>query len=316
MKEIGGYLEFENNYGYEYYPQALAVNCGRSAAVLIAKLRDYKKVFFPDYMCSSVKNALIKNGVDIELYSVDNSLNPVFDKVLSENEAIYIVNYYGQFRERIAEFSCKWKNMILDNAQDFFFKSDSVDCVYTCRKYFGVSDGGYATLHSKCNTDYYDDLNCDYSYERMRFILGRYEKNASEFYNESVNNNSIFESDPVSKMSKLTRNILRAIDYDRIKEIRRNNFSTLHAKLADMNELKSIKIIDGAFMYPFRIKNGAVLRKELQQQKIYVPKLWPDIPDSAIAKCLAEEIVPLPCDQRYNNDDMNYIVDQIYKIIG
>lgn len=316
MKEIGGYFELENNLGNEYFPNALAVNCGRNAAVLLCELRGYEKVYMPDFMCSSVKNALLNVGINVGYYSVGNDLKPDFGKVMSDNEVIYIVNYYGQLRDDIIEFKNKWHNIILDNAQDFFFKTDLVDCVYTCRKYFGVSDGGYATIMPPFDPNAYDALSTDVSFDRMKFVLGRYETNASDFYNESANNNHIFVIEPVRKMSKLTHNLLRAIDYERVKEIRKRNFEYLHCKLAAWNELTNIKCVDGAFMYPFRVKEGASLRSQLQQIKIYVPKLWPDVEHIGIADKLADGIVPLPCDQRYTVDDMEYIADQIFRILG
>ena len=316
MKEIGGYFELEQYNGSEYYPHALAVNCGRNAAVMLAVLRDYKKIYLPDFMCSSVKQALIDHNIDYEIYSVSDDLNPFFDKSLSDNEAIYIVNYYGQLRDKITEYKQKWKNVIFDNAQDFFYSSDIVDCIYTCRKFFGVADGGYVTLSSYCNTQEYNKLPIDFSFDRMRFVLGRFEKNASEFYKEASDDNHIFIGQPILKMSKLTHNLMRSIDYESVKRIRTDNFSCLHNRLSAINEFRAIKLIDGAFMYPLRIKQGNDLRKELQQRKIYVPKLWPDVEHMGIANKLADEIVPLPCDQRYTIDDMEYIADQIYSILG
>lgn len=316
MKEIGGYFEFEQCNGSEYYPQALAVNCGRSAAVLLAKIRGYNKIYFPDYMCSSVKQAMIDNKIDYEIYSVGEDLKPVLDKSLSDNEAIYIVNYYGQLRDVVIDYKRKWRNVILDNAQDFFYSPDFVDCIYTCRKFFGVADGGYITLSAGCNTEEYNRLPIDVSFDRMRFVMGRYEKCASEFYKESVDNNDVFVGHPIMKMSKLTHNLMRSIDYVSVKRIRTDNFRYLHGRLSAINKFKAIKLIDGAFMYPLRIKKGNILRKELQQRKIYVPKLWPDVEQTGIANKLADEIVPLPCDQRYTIEDMEFIIDQIYRILG
>ena len=54
---------------------------------------------------------------------------------------------------------------------------NGVDTLYTCRKYFGVPDGGYLYTDTKLN----DDLEIDISYERMEYILGRYEVSAEMF---------------------------------------------------------------------------------------------------------------------------------------
>lgn len=59
-----------------------------------------------------------------------------------------------------------------------------IDTLYTCRKYFGVPDGGY--LYTNRHSDII--LEQDESYNRMEFLMGRFEKSANEFYNDYRNN--------------------------------------------------------------------------------------------------------------------------------
>ena len=66
-------------------------------------------------------------------------------------------------------------------------------------------------------------------------------------------------------------------------------------------------------MYPMYIKNGngSEVRKVLQKMSVYIPILWPAV----FNRCLGSEleyqmamnILPLPCDQRYGIEDMEYI---------
>ena len=73
-------------------------------------------------------------------------------------------------------------------------------------------------------------------------------------------------------------------------------------------------------MYPFLTPNGAIIRKKLQQEKIYIPTLWPSVKEWCSADMLeykyAENILPLPIDQRYGEKDMMYIVNSIQKFIS
>lgn len=73
-------------------------------------------------------------------------------------------------------------------------------------------------------------------------------------------------------------------------------------------------------MYPFMIQNGAMIRKKLQQEKIYIPTLWPSVKEWCSADMLeykyAENILPLPIDQRYGEKDMTYMVNSIQKSIS
>ena len=68
-------------------------------------------------------------------------------------------------------------------------------------------------------------------------------------------------------------------------------------------------------MYPFFIKEAEELRTLLISNNIYVPILWPnvinDCPCDSIEYMYANNIIPLPIDQRYSKNDM----DIIFKII-
>lgn len=188
-----------------------------------------------------------------------------------------------------------------------------VDTLYTCRKYFGVADGAFLYTDAHLTRE----LPRDESFERMHFLLGRYERSANEFYSEYVANNKRFETEPVKKMSRLTENFLRGINYENVARKRQQNFEFLDAELGSMNEL-SLKSVYGAFMYPLLMKDGAAIRKVLQKEKTYIPTLWPNVLEECEPESLeyryAADILPIPVDQRYGTDDMKYLVEVIKSV--
>lgn len=115
-------------------------------------------------------------------------------------------------------------------------------------------------------------------------------------------------------MSKLTDNLLHGIDYELVKTRRTENFIYLHEQFNDVNRLK-LDIPFGAFMYPLYLDNGIKLRKKLQDQKIFIPTLWPAVfnicGEDELEYDMAENILPIPVDQRYTLEDMAYIVSMI-----
>lgn len=199
-------------------------------------------------------------------------------------------------------------NIIVDNAQAYFQEPiDGFETLYTCRKFFGVPDG--AVLY----TDKQIEINeVDQSYTRMHFLLGRYEKTAGEFYQEYVDNNHLFKDEPIKRMSRLTENLLHGLDYELVKTRRTENFAYLHEQFKAVNQLKLI-CPSGAFMYPLYLPNGAEIRKKLQAHKIFIPTLWPAVfnicDEGELEYNMAKNILPIPVDQRYTIDDMNYIVN-------
>ena len=130
------------------------------------------------------------------------------------------------------------------------------------------------------------------------------------------NNNKLLEKENIKAMSKLTKNILRGIDYDSVIKKRTDNFRFLNNKLSVYNKL-NIKNVEGAFMFPFMVDNASELRDILIANKIYVPILWPnvieEIESDTLEYKMAENILPLPCDHRYGMEEMNYIVNTIKK---
>lgn len=317
MKEIGGYMDLELYNRREYHTGLLRINTVRNAIALIMKEKGYRKLFIPKYLCSCIRIMLENRNIDYEFYNIDEKLNPVFHKVLSDEEALLLVNYYGQHTLKdLQRFQNKYKNIIVDNTQSFFQKSiSSIDMVYTCRKYFGVPDGAYLNLTQ--SSHYYDALPIDISYQRMQHILGRFENSASAFYQEFQRVDDMFEKEDIKKMSPLTENLLRSIDYDAVKEKRMTNFLYLHKRLANLNML-TVNEENCLYMYPFFHQQGSQIKKSLLDKKIYLPTLWPNVleecEENSFEYYLAKNLVLFPIDQRYSTDDMEYMLNQMESI--
>ena len=315
MREYGGYIELETNHGEMLHEGAVALNCGRNALAYLCEAKKIKKLYLPYFLCSSVPNLCKKIGVEYSYYHISKKFEPLFERELSENEWLYIVNFYGQLDfDYLTTCKQKYNHIIVDNAQNYFqMPVEGVDTIYTCRKYFGVSDGAFLYTDMILNRT----ISQDESFERMHFLLGRFERSANEFYSEYVANNKLFATEPVKHMSRLTNNLLHGIDYEMVAMKRQSNFDFLNVEFQGINELK-LKSVYGAFMYPLLIQNGSVVRKELQKEKIYIPTLWPNVLEECNSDSLeyryAANILPLPIDQRYEIEDMKYLAEVIKSV--
>ena len=316
MKEIGGYIEFEKFHSAMLYDDGIKLNCGRNAFAYLIESKNIRKVRFPRMMCDSNDKVLSRNGLEVRYYSIGRDLK-MEDITLDDDEWLYIVNYYGQLSdERILSLKKKYDRIVVDNAQAYFQKPlAGVDTIYTCRKFFGVTDGAVLYTDREINRE----LPYDESFQRMNFLLGRFERTASEFYGEYAANNDMFFDEPLKRMSRLTENILHGIDYGYIENRRTENFRLYHEALKSVNKLE-LSIANGAFMYPLYIENGTDIRKKLISMKIYAPTLWPNVFDRCNENDaeydLASNIIPLPCDQRYSDDEINYVIEAIKQCIN
>lgn len=305
MREIGGYIELDTYTGKMLHGDGVKLNCGRNALAYVIEAKNIKKLWMPKFMCDSCDKVLADNHVDVHYYSIGLDFKPV---IKEWDGWLYVVNFYGQLSNDY--LTSLGDRIIVDNAQAYFQKPiPGVDTLYTCRKFFGVADG--AILY----TDKYIEVEeQDESFERMHFLLGRYERSASEFYAEYVENNHFFKNEPIKRMSKLTENLLHGIDYEMVKSKRRQNFCYLHEMFQSMNKL-NLSLPDGAFMYPLYIENGTEVRKQLQAKKIFIPTLWPAVfnlcEENELEYDMAKNILPIPVDQRYGIEDMKYIAREI-----
>lgn len=315
MKEIGGYIELDTYTGREFHEDALALNCGRNALVYLIQTKHIKKLYLPYYCCCSIYDSCKKYSVDLSYYHIDNNLKPILERDLTEHEWLYIINYYGQLsNEEIASYKEQYQRIIVDSAQAFYQSYvEDVDTIYTCRKFFGVADGAYLYTNAEEMP-----LERGYSYDKMRFLQGRFEKSASEFYSEYSENNRKLQEEPVQLMSRLTQNLMRGLDYNGIGKRRESNFRYLHNVLEKINQIK-LAIPYGAYTYPLYVEKGNLIRDALIQKKIYIPMFWPNVckmcKTSEFEYDLALNLLPLPVDQRYDSGDMEYMLNVLGQLV-
>lgn len=325
VKEIGGYFGLEPLISHEYYPELIALNSARNALVFLAKLRGIKKFYLPVFLCEAVDGVLEREGIAYEYYHVGADFlprleeNPSFKEKIGEDERLYIVNYYGQLTEEmLMDLQNTYGSIVVDNVQAFFTPPMvGTDTIYTCRKFFGVPDGAYVSLCAETAEMEKElpELETDISMDRMGHVLGRFEgSSASDYYGIYTENEDKYADMPLKAMSKLTHNILGAIDYEKVKTIREENFRILHEALGTENRL-NIHEVEGPYAYPFYCENAPAIRKLLAKEKIFVATLWPNVLGSGdeAEKDLAANILPLPVDQRCGKADMERLLCELKK---
>lgn len=317
MKEIGGYMELEHFVGEEYYPDLFKINLGRTALVFLLQRLSCRRVYIPRYICDSVIHSAEQAGFEVVLYPTGEDLMPVLspDTPDPAQDWVYIVNYYGQLTEdQIRMLDEKYHHRtILDNAQAFYQKPvGDIHTIYTARKFLGLSDGAY--IHSaSCDGA---ELPRDHSAGRMKHILGRLEENARNHYSEMLAVSDTFADALPLSMSALTENLLRAVDYESVKEKRCENYRTLQKLLPSDNPFTRREPI-APFAYPFYHPDGVALRKALAAENIFVPTNWSYLlkicSEGSLEYDWSANILPLPIDQRYSEAEMKTIAEAIHR---
>lgn len=307
-KEIGGYFSLECANAPMYHNNAVLLNSARNALRYIIRAYNIKKIALPYYTCPVVWQVVKDENCAIIPYDINDSFLPD----ISLDKDIYIVynNYFGICDKNVELLSKQYSNLIIDNAQAFYSRKKGLASFYSPRKFFGLPDGGIVSSDKKL--DKY--LERDTSYELCSHLLMRHDLEASVGYNEFQKNDIALIGRPLKLMSNLTQNLMKNIDYEQTKDKRLKNFVFLHNTLKESNKIKIDLSLDYIPMvYPYKTDNYD-LRSKLIKNKIYVAKYWPVDEGSGCMRSkksqeLADGIIPLPIDQRYNSDDMRIILE-------
>lgn len=310
MDAIGGYFSLELPIHEEYHKYALKLNTGRNCLEYILRCRHYSKIYIPYYTCDVILEPLQKLGIAFDFYHINLDFEITDGIKLKHNEGLLYTNYYGLKQKYIEKLSEKYgQQLIVDNTQAFYAKPiKGIDTFYTCRKFFGVPDGAYLYIDKTLDMT----INQDTSYNRMVHLLKRIDLTAEEGYSDFRKADDSLNEQPILRMSKLTQKIMQSIDYNQASELRRENFKFLHESLKKTNKYNIHLDEDSVPMiYPY-LTDQKDLRDYLINNKIFVATYWPSVLKfdriNTSEQQLVKQLLPLPIDQRYQQEDMNKIL--------
>lgn len=322
MNSYGGFLPLELNKGFEYFEEygdnVLRYNSGKAAIVDVINHVCPTKVYVPCYYCPSTTMAIIKSGCEVAFYHLTPDLIPerIPDR---KGEMVLLVDYFGVKTDAVDELAGSFHeaSVLVDKCHAFFSKPvlrDRAFNIYSAKKFIGVPDGAYL-IAQDVN---WKEPKRTFSHDYSGFLIMAYEEGTNSAYKLKKDADLIIAQNP-GGMSVLAEGILRGIDYGFIKEQRKSNYSVLQGELSTINSL-SLPDVCCPYHYPLLIKEkGRALKKELVEDKIFVPTLWGDIElpfrRNKFEEEMSEDCVFLPLDQRYDEKDMKYIIGKIIKSI-
>ena len=320
MEAIGGYFSLELNDGWERHAGAIRLNAGRYALEYILKARKYSKVYLPYYICESVMEPVKRLNISYEFYYINEQLEPATELHPKDDEAVLYVNYFGLKNRRASTFCYAYRNTILDQTQAFYsergnkYDDNTIQCdtFNSCRKFFGVPDGAY--LYTDCLLE--EELPQDESFDRMTFLTKRIDRSPQEAFADFHANDEALSAVGLKRMSKLTEGMMRSIDYSAKANKRIHNFHVLDEALRDTNRLKwSMDYGTVPLVYPYYVEDGARLRQYLIDHQVFCARYWPNVLEwcqsDDFEYQLAENLVCLPIDQRYGEEEMKRIINLV-----
>lgn len=311
---IGGYFELElPRPGPFLYPAAYEFQSARAAFLALLGAMKPHKVFMPHYICDSMIAPLEKSGVEYCFYSVDAEFNIIDDFDFSDLDWLLYVNYFGVCEKNIDRLLTKYnpRQLILDYSQAFYaFPRDCLATIYSPRKFFGVPDGGLLlTGLAICEAQTSDHDSFSRTMPGLKRLAETPEAGYTDYQKAE---GSLKQCEPL-KMSQLTRRILHSVDFETARLRRNENFYFLHHRLKGLNKISlDFQNVNGPLCYPF-VTDSPDLRKHLIRERVFVATYWPEtvtrVSNTSQELKFVNNLLPLPCDQRYDSYEMHRIVE-------
>ena len=316
MKEIGSFIELELPKGRELFKgdtNIARLNTGRAAIYHAFCVTGCKTIWLPFYQCETVREFLIKKGIEIKYYHQDRFFNPT-DLRPNADEAVLLVNYFGiMSHNRMSTLASYYDNVIIDNCQAFFCKpiEDALN-VYSARKFNGVADGAYVI--GKNAHLYVDEYPQCYSSDTAAFLLKRIEYGCEgEGYKSRTINEERVDSEDIMKMSKLTHAMLDGANYEHNKIKRKENFAYACSLFNGINKIDPTLYSDDEtipMVYPLVVEDDDLLGR-LLKAKHFQGHWWhyitEELPETTFEYWLSRYIIPITIDQRYGKEELDYL---------
>lgn len=333
-KIIGGMFGLESANVKERKPlpflmeDSLYLINARSCILLIIESLSPERIWLPSYLCGDILQS-IKDPNQINYYGVDPDLlikeHSWIDN-LSEKDLVLVINYFGFKPDQVVLQAIKDKKAwILEDACQSLLTaglgqySDFV--IFSPRKFIGVPDGGILGMRSDqmIVVDQLSDPPEEWWSRSLEASLSRRDFDA---YGGSRDWFKVFQEvekeSPVGayKMSDLSGKILRSgIDYGDVAAIRRRNYLFLLDSIGEFALYKNLPKDVIPLGFPICLSNRDQVKEIFYKQDIFPPIHWnikgivpPMFKDS---HRLSSMILTLICDQRYDLNQMQRMVDVI-----
>jgi dTDP-4-amino-4,6-dideoxygalactose transaminase len=294
----------------------------RSGIFLLCKLLSPPTVWMPSYLCGAMLQPVEMTQTRSRFYGVSYDLtvpHREWLKGVQRGDLVVVIDYFGFPADPyVAERAKEVGALILEDACQALLTSEvgqlSDFVIFSPRKFLGVPEGGILALNRSSALDrvnleppppewWLKTLNTNIM--RREFDLYGGDRRWFTLFQETEGDSPV----GYYSMSELSRTLLLyAFDYPTIAQRRVSNYQVLANELGEFALFPQVPADVVPLGFPIRLKNRDEVRQRLFDHQIYPPVHWVIqgiVPDEfKESHQLAANIMTLPCDQRYDSDDM------------
>lgn len=297
-------------------------------------------ILCPAYSCWSMTAPFEFSGWTIVYYRLneDLTIDETYLDVLLRGcrpDAILTMNFYGSADTRSAISKVKGFNDKITVIEDFSHCTFCLDQIFneqvdyyvsSIRKSIGVCDGAIILSKKPTNKAYiggtapsFGQLRMGAQQQKGRYAFTKSLNDKDEFLSELRHGEEMIDKlDGVHPISEVSLKQIESINGEEIAFARRENMKHLWGLLNGR-----VKMVPGLkrsfngspFSLPILVENRDAIQKLLAQKGVYAPVLWPASVQARkvckVSAYVADQILSIPIDQRYNYDD----IEDIAKIV-
>jgi len=298
-----------------------------------------KSAILPPFTCHTVIEPFLAEGYEVHHYPVDGNLMTSSEEILkcvrAYDATIVLYHHYFGFDtlhdidKLCVTLSNENRFTIEDCTQCLYsrhLKSDADFYVGSIRKWHGTPDGGFAV----CRDSLFDgkplqtDIPLEEAKVKASFAKFRYlfehegEKPAFlQLYREAED--ILIDQKGYFTLSDTSSKLQGNLDVADLKYRRRSNFMTLLKGFESSGYVtpmfKSLDEKTVPLYFPMLVEDRASLQAHLVKNSIYAPVVWPKA-DCLGKVCqeveyLYQHLLCIPIDQRYDEDDMQRVIETI-----
>jgi len=322
-----GYLSNNINH-IEYF------STGRDAIFTLVNSLKSRRIWLPNYLCKSIYDPIKKTGKEILFYKVSRglSISDDFINKIKDKDVVFIINYFGIIQKNIYERLKRKDIKIISDITHSLINIDKVGYVFinsdfvisSLRKIGPFPDGAFLGSSVLNLPSSKNSIRENFSFKRAGAMLSRGYSKINNY--EDDENFKIFikmekmldnTKDYGYKISYFSKNILKRIDFEEAHLKTKNNFKYLKNNII---KNKKLKIMNKQCLSQFIVlfcnteNDRDYIRNKLANSKIFCPIHW-DMSWLIKENNISNRIMSIPCDYRYNLDDIKFVTNKLNKIL-
>lgn len=287
-----------------------------------------KRILLPGFICESVVQAVAEIGVTTAFYDVSGDLDAAVE--CRQGDGLVVVHYFGWPSRMIS--GADW--IIEDYSHALlstFEPKPGHFTFFSARKFSGMNAGGW------CSIDAQSTLAADDGLDNVLNVLVRGQELKREYLNrgceeadEEAEHTYLAAFDTVESyfdgacdalaMPERVRSGIDEEDWLRIRSVRRRNWFVLHqildGRVPGLFENLPDEVCPLGYILRLGSKRRDRVRAGLMKSNVYTAVHWPPLSQVTPEDCpgatrLTEEILTLPVDHRYGEDDMEWVAQQL-----